>query len=225
MAKKDTPVEKVEQLRRRGLTKDEIIKDLESEGYNYQQIYDAFDQVDLKDNVKSYPQYQYSGEEQDSRIEQLEEAAPSPSSKPNKDVKFSKPSRDDNFQDFRPSQPLPQQRIQKTNQEEIEALIESIVKEKWDDMVGEIGDLSLWKESVRNDISSLKQGLLRLENRFQSLQQTIIGKVQDYNKSIQEVGSDLNALEDVLKKIITPLSVNVKELNKITEELKKSKKK
>ena len=99
-------------------------------------------------------------------------------------------------------------------QDDTEALVESIVKEKWDDLVGDVGDLAIWKESVKNDLASVKQELLRFENRFDSLQRSIIGKVHDYNKGIKDIGSDIRALDNVLQKIITPLSTNIRELNK-----------
>ena len=84
-----------------------------------------------------------------------------------------------------------------------------------------MGDLNVWKEKVRTDILSVKQELIRMDNKIESLQKIILGKVRDYDAHITEVGTDIKALEKVLQNVITPLSSNVKELSKITERLKK----
>ena len=74
---------------------------------------------------------------------------------------------------------------------------------------------------MRTDILSIKQELVRLDNKVESLQKIILGKVRDYDEHITEVGTEIKALEKVLQNVITPLSTNVKELSKITERLKK----
>ena len=93
----------------------------------------------------------------------------------------------------------------------------------WEDFILKIGDINLWKENINNDIESIKQEVLRVQERFSNLQNILIGKVTDYNKNVTEINAEMKALEQVMQKIIEPLSSNVKELGKITSELKKKK--
>ena len=108
-----------------------------------------------------------------------------------------------------------------SNIDEIEELIESVVDEKWRDFIGDFGNIGIWKEKVRQEVGSIKQELIRLENRFENLQKAILNKVRSYDENIIEVGSNIKALEKVFSKILDPLTSNIKDLDKITKELKK----
>ncbi len=106
----------------------------------------------------------------------------------------------------------------------LQQIVEAIVSEKFDDLTGSLGDLTAWKEKVNHDLVSMKQEILRTEERFENLQNAILGKVKDYDAGIRDVYTEMKALEKVFDKIIDPLVTNVKELSRITEDLKKSKK-
>src|SRR3989338_7714475 len=45
-------------------------------------------------------------------------------------------------------------------------------------------------------------------------------KINEYNESVVSVSTEMKALEKVLERIINPLTTNIKELSRITEELK-----
>ena len=70
---------------------------------------------------------------------------------------------------------------------------------------------------------SIKQELLRVEERFEQLQTAVLGRVKDYDEGIRGVHTEMKALEKVFEKILEPLTSNIKDLEKITEALKKSK--
>lgn len=119
-------------------------------------------------------------------------------------------------------QPLPQTNYSATSAiDEIEELVESVVEEKWRSLMENFGNIGLWKEKVRTDLLSIKQELVRIENRFENLQKAVLGRIQSYDKNITDVGSEVRALEKVLEKILNPLTTNIKELTRITEKLKK----
>lgn len=111
--------------------------------------------------------------------------------------------------------------VERIRKEEVEALIEQIIEEKWDALTVNIGDISMWKERVRTEIISIKQELLRLEHRFEEVNKAVLGKVSEYDKSVKRVGTDVKAIEKVLQKILQPLTTNIKELQRITTRLKK----
>jgi len=119
--------------------------------------------------------------------------------------------------------PVPEPSESRGITEKIEELAESIVQEKWDDLLSSMGDIHLWKENVKTDILSIKQEIVRTQQRFENLQKAILGKVEKYDQDVRNIGSEMRALEKVLEKIIQPLTTNVKELSKITEQLKKKK--
>jgi len=104
--------------------------------------------------------------------------------------------------------------------ERIEEIAESIIREKWDDLLRNIGDISLWRENVKTEISSIKQELIRTQDRFENLQKAVLGKVKDYDSNVRDLGSEMKALQKVFEKILSPLSTNIKELQKITKDLK-----
>jgi len=111
--------------------------------------------------------------------------------------------------------------LERIRKDEVEALVEQIIEEKWDTITAGIGDINLWKEKVRREIISIKQELLRLEHRFEEINKAVLGKVAEYDKNIKTVGTDIKAIEKVLKTILEPLTSNIKELQKLTTKLKK----
>ena len=120
-----------------------------------------------------------------------------------------------------PQLPIAQLAYNRTNIEEIESLIESVVEEKWRQAMQSFEDFNLWKEKARVEIISIKQELLRVEQRFENMEKAMIGKVHDYDKNILNVGAEIKAVEKVLSKILQPLSQNIRELEIITKKLKK----
>ena len=147
--------------------------------------------------------------------EPASEPAPIPSQVPMEPQDFSQ------FQQPKFQQPSFLQAVSGREEiERIEELAESIIREKWDDLLRDMGDVSLWKEGIKTEISSIKQELVRTQERFENLQKAILGKVKDYDKNTRDLGSEMKALQKVFEKILSPLSSNIKELSKITKELK-----
>ncbi len=107
--------------------------------------------------------------------------------------------------------------------EMIHGVIEAVVNEKWDELISKIGNIAVWKEKVTNDVVAIKQELVRLEENFRGLQNAILGKVKDYDEGVRGIHSEMKALEKVFEKILEPLTSNIKDLNRVTEELKKIK--
>jgi hypothetical protein len=111
--------------------------------------------------------------------------------------------------------------IERANYEVIEEIAESVISEKWEEMISSIGDLKLWKERVETDLSGVKQEILRIESRFENLQKAILGKVGEYSTGINDLTIEMKAMEKVFEKILEPLTRNVKELDEITKKMKK----
>ena len=119
-----------------------------------------------------------------------------------------------------PMMQQPPQNMSRDAEERIQEITEAIVDEKWQKLTQNIGDISVWEEGVQTEIESVKQEVLRVEQRIERLEQTIIGKVTEYQKSLTEVNTEMQALGKVFEKILQPLTSNIKELARITKELK-----
>ena len=108
--------------------------------------------------------------------------------------------------------------------EKLHEIAEAIIDERWNDFTKRIGNIAVWQEKTNMNISSIKQEVIRTQERFENLQKAVVGKVSEYDQGIRSIHTEMKALEKVFERILEPLVNNVKELNKITEELKKIKK-
>ncbi len=106
----------------------------------------------------------------------------------------------------------------------IHEISEAIVNEKWEEFISKIGDLPIWKERVNSNIIGIKQELIRTQERFDNLETAVLGKVGEYGKGIEDIHTEMKALEKVFEKILEPLVSNVKELDRITEKMRNMKK-
>ena len=200
----EPPTEVVVNMVKRGASNKQIIEELESQGYTYEQIADALTQAETKANIETPP-------------------APTPQGMLPSALSMTRPMATPSPQVVQVSSPMRQsfgEGSGRDTEDMIEQIAESIIQEKWQKMMENIGDLNVWKEKIRTDILSIKQELVRLDNKVESLTKIMLGKVRDYDEHITEVGTDIKALEKVLQNVITPLSSNVKELSKLTERLK-----
>ncbi len=201
----EPPTEVVINMLQRGASNKQIIEELESQGYTYEQIADALTQAETKANVEAPPAPTSQGMQPSALSMMKSPASPQVAQMAPTTVRSS----------------FGEGNMGRDTEDMIERIAESIIDEKWQKIVESVGDLNVWKERIRTDILSVKQELVRLDNKVESLQKIILGKVRDYDQHITEVGTDIKALEKVLQNVITPLSSNVKELGKITERLKK----
>ncbi len=200
-----------------------IVEGLANKGHTYQEISEALNQADIKSGVaKVSGNFAESGQLQESALsrgshDDIDIPAPSPG-----DAVEPEPSSFTPSVKMTPSVPIrmPPQ-VPSLSSEDVQELIESIIDDRWQQVVTSVGDISLWKSKVDDDLVAVKQEVLRIEDRMARLQSALVGRVDEYSKSISKVGSEVAALEKVFEKIIEPLSSNIKELNRITQELKR----
>ena len=226
----NSPIEKVLELQKTGKPNTEIIQSLQTEGYSFQQISEALNKSQSNPAAESaalVPQ-EAPSEMKPSVLysEEKEPAAPEPSilSEP----AIQEPQMEQVQESYQPqSWPAEQEPFNYPSSslgattEDIEEIAESIISEKWQKMTEEFGDILSWKDKITNDIDAIKQELMRVENRFENLQNSVVGKVKEYDESVSDVGVEIKALGKLLSNIISPLTSNVKELEKILKDLKK----
>jgi hypothetical protein len=212
----DLPTVKVQEMIDKGLTNEEITRSLEGQGYNLDQISTAMNQSQIGESAAPIGM-------QESAMEQipLPDQAPMQQDIPVQPVEqpvYNEPVQQQ--QDYSQYQ-LPQQQ---TSYEDIQAIVEEILEEKWKEFIKDVGNVGVWKSQMSDDLEATKQELVRTQKRLEDLQVAVLGKVKDYSKTMQDIGTEMKALEGVFGKILGPLTANIKDLNKVTEELKKHKK-
>jgi len=241
IANKEPPTEEVIALRSQGKSNDEIVSELSKKGLSNQQISEAINQADIKGGVEGQvppatpppaiaPENIPSMEGAEPGMkpsaltgaggEEIPIPVPSPGTEGGKAAPepqtFVAPEIQQPAAQMAPS--MPQSSM---DMESIHEVVESIIDERWQEVVASVGDITLWKSKMEDDVAAIKQEILRIEDRFTKLQTSIIGKVDEYQKGITQVSTEMAALEKVFGKIMEPLTSNIKELQRITQGMKK----
>ena len=180
------PIGQVMALRQRGMSNDQIIAELERQGYNSSQIFDALNQVSLGGgNVGQGPPNLGNVEQGPPNL-----GVPSP---PNfsQEQPYTGPE-----QRLEPT-PLPQELI---NKEQIEEIAEAIIDEKWKEFEEDIKIIIDWKEKTETKINQIEQQIKDLTNNLNNLQKSLINKISGYDKNIIDVGTEMKAMEKVFQK-------------------------
>lgn len=202
----EVPTSTVIQMRQQGLSNNQIVQSLQREGYSSSQIFDAMSQADIKGIVES------PGEAPPT------EAGPAPAMPP----PVSEASR--GF----PSGPPPAMPPPETggaSREEMEEIAESIIDEKWEDLMKAVDKIITWKEETEKKIIKIDQRMHDLKEQFDALHKGILGKIEEYDKGIKDVGTDIRAMEEVFKKTLPTFTENIHELSRLTKNIKAKKKK
>ncbi len=101
--------------------------------------------------------------------------------------------------------------------ERIEEITESMSDERWDDLIIEVKKIIDWKEKVEEKQTLITNDLQKLKEDFKVLHQGVLGKLEDYDTRMQDVGTELKAVGKVFKDVIPTFVENVKELKAITK--------
>lgn len=108
----------------------------------------------------------------------------------------------------------------KPSTDEIQEIAESIVKEKWKASEKEIESIKKWRDDFETNLSNLSDRMTKLEMKMDSVEQAILGKVDEYGKTISDVGTELKAMQRVFSTTMPAFTENIKELQGLVEETK-----
>lgn len=120
------------------------------------------------------------------------------------------------------SAPEPQPSMQQppnsaTKEISTEEYVEAIIEERWADVEDDIRRIIEWKNKTDQQVVMLSQQFVDLKDRFDKLHAALIGKVEEYDKNILEVGAEIKAMEKVFSKVLPVFTDNVKQLDQITK--------
>lgn len=208
------PTERVLELRKQGVQNNQIADMLQREGYNQTQIYDAMSQADIKSTIE-VP----AGSEVEVNVGQ-------PAGGPI-------PYNQEQAQAYQPEavapapMPAPPQGFEAPGlrREEIEEIAESIIDEKWEELMKSVEKIVAWKDETTAKIAKMEQQMKDIKERFDQLHKGVLAKVGEYDKSIKTVGADIKAMESVFKKILPTFTENVSQLSRLTNKMSPKKKK
>jgi len=193
----------VSQMKKQGYTNDQIIKFLQDKGYNSQQIFNVLNDLDVDKENDLQLQEQFTnplGEQNTDIQKPASFPTPQPKQNPYSNISSSSPT--------------------------TEELVESIIDEKWNELVKDINKIIDWKNKTEERIAELNQKFEDLKDNFDKLHNSILGKVKEYDSHIQEVGSEVKAMEKVFSRVLPSFTDNVNKLEKISSSItKKSSKK
>lgn len=191
---KSSLADEVMQLRQQGLTDDLIMDELIEKGYSQPQINQALEQ---------FP------DQADTEEEAYPEEPPAPSPR--------MPAKDRlNSYSSEPAASGEMGNIY----ERIEEIAESMIDEKWDDLIAEVKKIVEWKEKMEEKQGKMISELEMLKDNFKELHQGVLGKLEDYDAQMREVGTELKAVGKVFKDVIPTFVDNVKELKDITKKVR-----
>ena len=105
--------------------------------------------------------------------------------------------------------------------ERIEEIAESMIDEKWDELIAEVKKIIEWKEKVEDKQRQLANDVQKMKEDFQVLHQGVLGKLEVYDGRMRDVGTDLKAVGKVFRDVIPEFVENVKELSSLKEEWKR----
>lgn len=224
------PIQEVLQMMQQGMQRQAIISSLVQKGYSAQKINNALNHASIKQGVIGNKEGGNITEEEaptnDMQVSELDmqEEVPVPSPEQG----YPEPMQEASPYPVAPNVPSSSQYQQfaspqpQYSYEEIQSLVEEVIDERWKEFLSTMGDVSVWRSQMSDEQEAIKQEVLRMQSRIDNLQSAVLGKVAEYSTGVKEIGLEMQALEKVFEKILEPLSSNIKELNKITETLRKT---
>jgi hypothetical protein len=219
---REPPTDKVLYMKKKGMSDEDVRNNLSIEGYSPTEIHEAISQSSMKSGVEEdelppipgFSQSQYPGMQQSMLDDDMPIPAPTPSNVQQEQSQVT------NIPQYIQPQSQMQPQSMQLDREIVNRLVESIIDERWQEVVSSIGDIGLWKSSLDDELSSIKQEIVRMDQRYNNIQKAVLGKVDEYNENIMNINTEMKALEKVFEKIMEPLTDNIKELNRITKEMK-----
>jgi chromosome segregation ATPase len=202
--KKDEDVPDVSSMLSNGMSQQDIIDSLRQQGYDSTTIKNALVNALKTQHAKPNQQPQDIPHQTESMQPQMTQPV------------LQQPVQQNN--DSRP------QNMNGSNMESIQQILEQIIEEKWKNSATELNSLRSSLNINENSIEMIKDQIEKLDQRIDNIQNTMIGKTEEYNKTISDVNVELQAFEKVIDRLVPAISDSIKELRDLIDGLKPQKK-
>ncbi|MBI4149900.1 hypothetical protein HY488_00690 [Candidatus Woesearchaeota archaeon] len=190
----DIPVEQVIAMRSQGLSNNQIIQNLQRAGYSVDQINNAINQADIKEGIVSTPFSMGAGA----------------------------PPAFHTTQGMGSTGAMGGMNEGKMTDERIQEIAEAIIDEKWTDLINNVNKILDWKDTTESRVARIEQAIQDMKSSFDRLHEGVLGKISEYDHGLQDIGTEIKALEKVFQKILPGFIENVNELSRITQQIKKT---
>ncbi|MGC8533318.1 MAG: hypothetical protein ACP5MV_01665 [Candidatus Parvarchaeum sp.] len=201
--KDDNETPDISSMLNNGMSQQDIIDSLRQQGYDSTTIKNALVNA-LKSNPTKQASQQPMQQMQEEPIQRIQN--------------ITQPAVQESRQSYESSPSMSNQ-----NLESIQQILEQIINEKWKSSASELNSLRSSVNINTNSIENIKDNLEKLSQRIDSIQNTMIGKTEEYNKTISDVNVELQAFEKVIDRLIPAISDSIKELRDLIDDLKKEK--
>jgi hypothetical protein len=213
------PIDQVSAMKQQGMSDSLIVQSLQRDGYKTHQIFDAMNQAelvsgaprqlsDLQSNepggpqvFSSPPQPTYPGQQPSLPAFSQEQQQEPP-----------QPPQQQSYPQFQ--QPMmgmgDSSQMMTTNQ--VEEIAESIIEEKWAELAKGVSKIVEWKERSEAKMNEFDQKLSQLEEDFEKLHTGVLGKLNDYDRNIGSVGTDIKAMQKVFQQMLPAFTENVNDI-------------
>lgn len=217
------PVDKVLQMRAQGLSNNQIIQNLQNQGYDPNLVFDALNQADIKGGVEAVPvrSNDFNPDELQNPMQVPSDFSPPVGMEPAAPMPSTPPMGSNAALGGIP--PMDTQ-LDSGSLERIEEIAEAIIDEKWNEIVKSINKIIDWKDRADAKMTKFEQSILDMKQDFDNLTKGVLGKVGEYDQNLVNIGSEIKAMEQVFQKVLPTLTENVHTLDKLTRDLKGKKK-
>ena len=104
---------------------------------------------------------------------------------------------------------------------ELQRVIEEIIEEKWNGVDDKLNALEVWKAKVEGSVGETGNKISALSQRLDLMSKGMIEKTDSYQGTMEDVNSQMEAVEKLMGKLVPSLAEEIKELRDVVEKLKK----
>lgn len=104
---------------------------------------------------------------------------------------------------------------------ELQRVIEEIIEEKWDEVEDKLNALDVWKTRVDGQVTELANRVTLLSTRLDGFSKGMMQKTEEYQGTMEDVGTQMEAVEKLMGKLVPSLAEEIKELRNVVDKLKK----
>ena len=201
--KDENDVPDVSSMLNNGMSQQDIIDSLRQQGYDSTAIKNALLNA-FKSNAGKQTTQQPAQQTQNEPVQRIQDTP--------------QPSVQESDQSYESSNTINNQ-----NLESIQQILEQIINEKWKNSAEELNSLRSSVNINTNSIENIKDNLEKLSQRIDNIQNTMVGKTEEYNRTISDVNIELQAFEKVIDRLIPAISDSIKELRDLIDDLKTQK--
>lgn len=102
---------------------------------------------------------------------------------------------------------------------DIQEVAEAIVAERWEVISKEFDKLRASQEDVVRKVDELGTTIANFESRVNNLEAGVFEKIRTFNDTVEKIGAEIKAMEQIFSKIIPSFSSSVARLSEVADKM------